>query len=273
MTDKINNNTTDNSDRLQIIKSRMSERLLTVADMLGTAGDNLKVADVGCDHGYVSIYLLLKEIATKAIAMDVRKGPLSGAEKNIAEFGLSQSISTRLSDGLTALKEGEANSVIIAGMGGKLMMRLLSDVSLSKLGIERAVLQPQSELDLFRQFLRDNNYQILEERVIFEDGKYYFPTKVSFANGDSSFNKVLSQVEEELVSKCGCDDARARDICNKFGEHNLLSKDEALKAYLEHGKEVLESVIGNLDPDAHSERYNQVNREIEDIVAALKLID
>lgn len=270
MTDKIITGS-DNSDGLKIIRSRMSERLTTVADMLGDKGDALKVADVGCDHGYVSIYLLLKEIAQGAIAMDVRKGPLSGAARNIEEFGLSQHITTRLSDGLTALEKGEADSVIIAGMGGKLMKRLLSDVDLQELGIERAVLQPQSELDIFRQFLRDEGYQILEEKAIFEDGKYYFPMKVSFKK--SSFNKVLSQVQEELVSKCGCDSVRALDICNKFGEHNLLNKDQILKAYLEHGKEVLESVMGNLDKDAHGQRYNQVNREIEDIVAALKLID
>ena len=103
----------------------MSQRLITVADMLKSDGEALKAADVGCDHGYVSIYLVQRGIAKSVIAMDVRKGPLSAAGANISEYGLEDLISTRLSDGVKELEKGEANAIVIAGMGGKLMERLI----------------------------------------------------------------------------------------------------------------------------------------------------
>ena len=148
---------------MNLVENRMSKRLVTICEMLRGAGDiafdhskeeqgkqMLRTADVGCDHGYISIYLVQNEISESAIAMDVRNGPLSGAADNINEYGLSDRIETRLSDGLKELKEGEVNSVVIAGMGGDLMKRLLEDADLSALGIKAGVLQPQSELDLFR---------------------------------------------------------------------------------------------------------------------------
>ena len=135
------------------ILSKMSQRLVTVAEMLrDDSGKKLAVADVGCDHGYVSIYLVQSGIASSAVAMDVRQGPLSGASDNIREYGLLDVITTRLSDGLKELKKGEADSLIIAGMGGKLMERLVKEGNLKELGIKTAVLQPQSDLSEFRAF-------------------------------------------------------------------------------------------------------------------------
>ena len=90
------------------------------ADMVSTGG---VVADIGCDHGYLSIYLLESGKKDRAIAMDVRPGPLSSAEENIRLAGLSDSIELRLSDGLEKLSIGEADTVVIAGMGGPLMER------------------------------------------------------------------------------------------------------------------------------------------------------
>ena len=164
----------------------MSQRLITVADMLKSDGEALKAADVGCDHGYVSIYLVQRGIAKSVIAMDVRKGPLSAADANISEYGLEDFISIRLSDGVKELEKGEANAIVIAGMGGKLMERLIEEGNLYDLGIRKAVFQPQSDHEEFRQFLRDKGYLITDERVVYEDGKYYFPMKVDVM--DSSFD-------------------------------------------------------------------------------------
>ena len=95
-----------NMNNSPAVASRMSMRLVTIADMLGADGFRPKaVADVGCDHGYISIYLVQSGIADSAIAMDVRKGPLSGAAGNISEYGLDGSIVTRLSDGLKELNK------------------------------------------------------------------------------------------------------------------------------------------------------------------------
>ena len=95
-----------------------------VASMV-TPGNIL--ADVGTDHGYVPIALVQQGKITKAIAMDINKGPLQRACEHIAEFQLEEYIETRLSDGVKKLKVGEVDSILIAGMGGELVIHILTD--------------------------------------------------------------------------------------------------------------------------------------------------
>ena len=93
----------------------LSNRMQALTDMVtpGTV-----ITDVGCDHGFVSVYLVQKGISPRVIAMDVRPGPLEHAREHIREYGLEDRIETRLSDGLHSLKTGEAAGMICAGMGG-----------------------------------------------------------------------------------------------------------------------------------------------------------
>ncbi|MBP3198221.1 MAG: SAM-dependent methyltransferase [Butyrivibrio sp.] len=238
------------------IEGRLSKRLLCVANMLKDDDDvELRACDVGCDHGYVSIYLVQKDIAKSAIAMDVRQGPLSGAKENIKAFGLDDRIKTRLSDGLKELSAGEANALIIAGMGGKLMIRLLENNPPGDLGIEKAVLQPQSELMEFRQFIRNQGYTIADEEVILDEGKYYFPIKVKFSS--AGCNK-LNEAMELLIQKTKCDQKTALNICDRFGEINIIKKTDILKAYCEHGAQVSASILKALDEKEHEARYREV---------------
>ena len=110
---------------------QISERLKALCNMV-TPGK--RVVDVGCDHGFVSIYLVQQEICPGALAMDVRSGPLSRAQEHIAEYELAEYIETRLSDGLVEYQIGEAQSLICAGMGGDLWKR-----SSRKAGIRQEV--------------------------------------------------------------------------------------------------------------------------------------
>ena len=129
---------------------QLSQRLSSVASMV-TAGNCL--ADVGTDHGYVPIYLYERNVIPRAIAMDVNKGPLERAALHIAESGMKEAIETRLSDGLTALKPGEADSVVIAGMGGPLIIRILSAHPEVTESLKELILQPQSEISEVRIWL------------------------------------------------------------------------------------------------------------------------
>ena len=86
-----------------------------------------RVADVGCDHGFLDVYLVQTGKMDGALAMDVRKGPLAAAAAHVKEAGLSDRIETRLSDGLSAFRVGEAEKLVCAGMGGPLMQRILTD--------------------------------------------------------------------------------------------------------------------------------------------------
>lgn len=127
---------------------QISRRLKAVA---GFVGKGCVLADVGCDHGYIPIYLLQKEQIPKAIAMDVNEGPLLRAKAHIREWGLENYIETRLSDGVQALKRGEVQSVVIAGMGGPLMEKILLEGREVLLEISELILQPQSEIAHFRK--------------------------------------------------------------------------------------------------------------------------
>ena len=149
---------------------QLSERLTKIASMV-TAGNCL--ADVGTDHGYVPIYLLENRKITRAIAMDINEGPLERARLHIAESGLGQKAETRLSDGMAALKPGEADTVVIAGMGGPLMIKILSDYPEVTGSLKELILQPQSEIAQVRKWLYEKGYEITEEHIVFEEGKYY----------------------------------------------------------------------------------------------------
>lgn len=152
------------------VTSFLSERMLRTAAMVSPGN---RTADVGCDHAYTSIYLVERGIAPSVIAMDVKNGPLKRAEENVKKFGMEKQIGLRLSDGLAALVPGEVDTVLIAGMGGPLMERILSAFPETLSSVKELVLQPQSEVARFRRFLHENGFRITKEDMLKEDGKYY----------------------------------------------------------------------------------------------------
>ncbi len=183
----------------------LSKRLTKVASFV-TKGN--RVADIGCDHGYVPIYLVKENIAVSAIAADVRKGPLSRAEEHIKEYGLEAQIETRLSDGLEKIKPKEVQSIVMAGMGGLLMIRLLSLGTETAHAAEELILSPQSDLDEFRRFMIRDGYTICQEAMMKEDGKYYFifyvkpetDTRV-WSDAEYLFGKSFEADSVELVKE------------------------------------------------------------------------
>ncbi len=148
----------------------LSERMAEVAAMV-TPGR--RVADVGCDHGYLSIWLCENKITPGALALDVHPGPLEAARRNIAARGLEHCIETRLSDGLEAVEPGEADTVVLAGMGGRLMSRILRQGAGVLALAEELVLEPQSEAGELRICLEQLGFHIAGENMVREAGKYY----------------------------------------------------------------------------------------------------
>lgn len=149
---------------------QLSKRMAAVAELV-TEGS--RVVDVGCDHGYISIWLVENKKAPSAIAMDVNRGPLERAGENIRRHGLEGKIETRLSDGLRMLCRGEGDALVIAGMGGPLMQRILTDGRRVLDGFSELILEPQSEVGAFRRFLEENGFRIVQEKMVEEDGKFY----------------------------------------------------------------------------------------------------
>jgi tRNA (adenine22-N1)-methyltransferase len=148
----------------------LSKRLEAIASLI-TPG--YIVADVGTDHGYIPIYQIQQNRSPSAIAMDLRKGPLQRAADHIQSCGLSDRIQTRLSDGPAALGVGEAETIVVAGMGGELVLHILTDGEAVCRSAKELILQPQSEIAGVRRYLREHAYRIVAENMIYEDGKYY----------------------------------------------------------------------------------------------------
>lgn len=149
---------------------QLSKRLQAVADLV-TPGNRL--ADVGTDHGYVPIWLYEQGRIPSALAMDLREGPLQRAAEHIRIHGLDEKIKTRLSDGLEKLLPGEADSIVIAGMGGMLVVKILTQGQAVLDSVQELILQPQSDLDAVREYLHRTGFVIVQEEMVFEEGKYY----------------------------------------------------------------------------------------------------
>lgn len=151
----------------------LSKRLETIVSMVPELGAEGCVADVGTDHGFVPIRLVELGLCGRALAMDVRPGPLERAREHIRQHGLEGRIETRLGDGLERLRPGEAQAVVIAGMGGELMLRILKEGAHVRGQVAHWILSPQSELSRFRHGLEEMGLCIREESMVLEDGKYY----------------------------------------------------------------------------------------------------
>ena len=151
-------------------KIHLSKRMAAVA---GLVPGGTSACDIGCDHGFVAIYLVQEHICPRVIAMDINEGPLSRAREHIEGAGLSAYIETRLSDGLEKFEAGEAECMIAAGMGGRLVVKILEDYPEKRASLRYLVLQPQSEISFVRGYLRERGFVIRREDMILEDGKFY----------------------------------------------------------------------------------------------------
>ncbi len=244
----------------------LSERLSAVCSLVDRG---CSVADIGTDHGFVPIYLIQNKIAVQAVAMDVNEGPLLRAAEHIEEYGLGDLIETRLSDGAKELKEGEADTVICAGMGGLLMLRILEDGDLLRKGIRNMILQPQSDLFSFRKRLRELKLRTQDESEIFEDGKFYTAMRVSVQNDTEA--DAYDRAAELLMGKSDCSAEDAERMCLRFGPVLIYQKDEVLKKYLEHEFKICESILLKLSEDEHTERVRDIINKKNDITTVLSL--
>lgn len=155
----------------------LSKRLKRIAEHVDKCES---VADIGTDHGYIPIYLVKEGICEKAIASDINKGPIEKAKVNVAFEGVSNKIKCLLGPGLNPLKVGEVNGVILAGMGGNLTRDiLLADMEKVK-RYDFIILQPAQNPEVLREFLYKNDYEIIDEDLIKDEGRFYELFKVKY---------------------------------------------------------------------------------------------
>lgn len=222
---------------------QLSKRLKAVADYV-TPGS--VVADIGCDHAHTSIYLMENHIANAVIALDVNIGPLERAKENISKYHLEESIQVRLSDGARQIKKGEVDSLLISGMGGALMVRILKDSLDIAKSAKEWILQPQSEIVLVRKFLVKQGYSVIEENMLLEEGKYYV------------IMKAVSKEEEE----------EQEEVFFCYGKWLLKSKNPVLKEYLINKEQKVSAILHELQANYAEKNIVRIN-ELEE---ELKLI-
>ncbi len=131
------------------------------------------VADIGCDHAYLPILLARKDISKKIIACDISEGPLERARRNVERFGMCKRIDLRLGAGLLPLKEGEADAIVIAGMGANVICEILSQGYAIAKKADFLLLQPMSSADEVRKYLYENDFIIEKEVLVREDRRIY----------------------------------------------------------------------------------------------------
>jgi len=149
---------------------KLDGRLLSAAALVlpGKAA-----ADIGTDHNYLPVYLVANGICPYVIATDKAPQPYENAQQLVDLLSLSRQISVRRGDGLKVVEPGEAATIILAGMGGRLIMDILSGAPAVTARAERLVLQPQKNIDLLRRWLGENGWRIVAESIAFDSGFYY----------------------------------------------------------------------------------------------------
>lgn len=149
----------------------MNLRLNTLADMVDS---DSRIADIGTDHAYLPIELVKNGKIQYAIASDIADGPLENAKTDIAEAGLSEQIETRLGSGLATVTHADRiDTVVIAGMGGKLMVNILDNAWQKDYHYKTLVLEPNIGEAGVREWLVAHDYQIADEKLIAEAGHTY----------------------------------------------------------------------------------------------------
>jgi len=209
------------------------------------------IMDVGTDHGYIPIYLVKNNIASKVIASDINKDPLKKAQINASLDGVIDKIDLRLGGGLTPLNNKEANAVIIAGMGGNLIRDILENDLDKVKNLDYLILQPAQNPEVLRKYLYNNNYEILEEDICLDENKYYELFKVKYKMGDY----ILLE-----------------DIFYEISTTMLSKKLPLLKSYIEDKIEKNKKVLGFIkDNTEHAiERKNELKEKNQRLAKLLK---
>ncbi|HEU7351319.1 TPA: tRNA (adenine-N(1))-methyltransferase [Streptococcus pneumoniae] len=224
----------------------ISKRLELVASFMPQGAILL---DVGSDHAYLPIELVERGQIKSAIAGEVVEGPYQSAVKNVEAHGLKEKIQVRLANGLAAFEEADQVSVItIAGMGGRLIARILEE-GLGKLAnVERLILQPNNREDDLRIWLQDHGFQIVAESILEEAGKFYEflvveVGEMELSARDTRFGPFLSrEISPVFVQKWQKEAEKLEFALGQIPEKNLeerqvlVDKIQAIKEVLHASK-------------------------------------
>ena len=235
-------------------RKKIPKRMFAIAALVEHSG---VLADVGCYHAYISINLLENGKADRIIASDLREGPLNIAKENIKLAGFEEKIETRLCPGLDGFEAGEVDTVLISGMGGMLVKEILSEGIKVVEAADTLILEPQSDLRVVRAYLRKIGFEIVEEDMLKESGKYYQIIKAVKAEaGQVSENEIVLMAEDE------------------FGPALIKKKHPVLKEFLLNRKVHFEELLQNREfieskKVSENDRVAIIDKELKIVIEAL----
>lgn len=199
-----------------VISMKLDNRLMAIADLVRK--DKI-FADIGTDHAYLPVYLVEKGIIKKAIAADLRVGPLDNAKDAVVSYGYTEQIELRLSDGLDNFKENEVEEIAVAGMGGLLISEFINRTEWLKNENIHLILQPMTHIEELRKTLFDNGF-IIDKEVVAKDGDklyiilsvYYYERQTAYTdldlivgklpyNNDTLSKEYLTKIHNKYMKK------------------------------------------------------------------------
>ncbi len=224
-------------------------RLGLIADMVPQCD---VVCDIGTDHAYIPIYLVMNNRCKRAVASDIRKGPIKVADKNIEKYNLRNYIDTRVGNGLETVRDGEEDTIIIAGMGGYLISRIIGDGLNKVTNCDNIVLQPMNELECLRKWLYETGFDILDEELAREGEKIYNVIVAKWIGKPSVKDEVYYHFGEKL-----------------FERRDPLLKDFILKKINTYNKIVLKMENMGSEKDELRQHYSSLIDRFKKMAAEL----
>ncbi len=155
-----------------------------------------KLADIGTDHAYLPVWLCQNGVCKSAIAADINPEPLSRGQLTIAQAGLEDKVKTRLSDGLKSISADEADDIVIAGMGGELIAKIILDCEYSRDKSKRFILQPMTKSELLIERLCQNGFEILRQDCCVASNKCYTVLLVQYSGEKRAYSEVYPYICE-----------------------------------------------------------------------------
>ena len=183
------------------------------------------VCDIGTDHAYIPVCLTLSGKCERAIASDIRKGPVERAKSTVLLYGAENKVSVRLGGGLETVAEGEAETVIIAGMGGLLIAQILEDSKDVAKSAKALILQPMTATAELREYLNRNGYIIEKEFIVREDEKLYTILLVSVGE-DTPYTKAELYMGKKIEKNVNFESYRNERLSKLRKQINGLSLSE-----------------------------------------------
>ncbi len=174
---------------------KLSKRLSTAASYVRSGAF---VADIGTDHAYLPIYLVSSGIARGALASDVNEGPILKAKENIAKYGQEKKVFTQIANGLDGVEAYSPTDILICGMGGELIAKIIEASSYVKNPGIRLILQPMTSVFELREYLSQGFFTVAEN-IICEDGKIYQIICVEYDGQPHNYTKIELELGKKNI--------------------------------------------------------------------------